>query len=87
MSDETLGNTVDTLIKQISAVDGKVDTLDGKVEEIKVAIIGDLTDESKPGMHLRLDRTERTLKLLKGVIVFIGGILGTVVAALILRAV
>ncbi|MEE9548667.1 MAG: hypothetical protein V3V68_04865 [Nitrosomonadaceae bacterium] len=56
-----------------------VEYMKGKVDMIVAALIGDPTDESKPGLLIRLDRLERAYRVL----VWFGGALVTVVATII----
>jgi len=56
-----------------------VEYMKGRVDMIVAALIGDPTDNSKPGLLIRLDRLERAYRTL----VWFGGALVTVVATII----
>ena len=66
-----------------------VDYMRGKLDMIVEAIIGDPTDELKPGLLIRLDRLERSYSTQKKVLAIIGGglitVIGTIIAALVLK--
>lgn len=56
-----------------------VEYMKDKVDTIYTALIGDPTDETKPGFVIRLDRLERAYRVL----VWLGGALITIVGAII----
>lgn len=60
-----------------------------KLDMIVEAIIGDPTDELKPGLLIRMDRLERSYANHRKVLTLFGGglvtVIGTIIAAIILR--
>ena len=63
----------------LDSLNNAVEYMKGKLDVIYTVLIGDPTDESKPGLLIRLDRLERAYRTL----VWFGGALVTVVAAII----
>ncbi len=55
----------------------------GKLDVIYTALIGDPTDESKPGVIVRLDRLERSYAGQKRLLTLFGGALVTLVATIV----
>ncbi len=62
-----------------------VEYMKDKVDMIVAALTGDPTDESKPGLLIRLDRLERFNAALKWVLALFGGAFATVIAALAIK--
>jgi len=66
-----------------------VEYMRSKLDMIAAALIGDPTDETKPGIIIRLDRLERSYANHRKLLAFLGGglitVIGTFIAALILR--
>lgn len=58
-----------------------------KLDTIVEAIIGDPTDELKPGLLIRVDRLERSYAFQRKVLTLISGGLITVITTIILRVV
>ena len=47
----------------MSELELKVEAVSKKLDQLVIAIIGDPTDETKPGVMIRLDRLEQSEKL------------------------
>lgn len=69
----------------------RLEQMEKKLDILLEAILGDPTDETKPGLLIRLDRLERSYLLMKRIMLAFGSgsviVVGTVIAALILRVV
>ncbi len=63
----------------LQSLSNAMEYMKGKVDMIVAALIGDPTDESKPGLLIRLDRLERAYRTL----VWFGGAMVTLVAAIV----
>ncbi|KKN19233.1 hypothetical protein LCGC14_0947780 [marine sediment metagenome] len=62
-----------------------VEYMKNKVDMIVSAIVGDPTDESKPGLLIRLDRIERFNAALKWVLALFGSAFAMIIAALVIK--
>jgi len=63
----------------MTELEAKVEMIGRKLDQLVVAIIGDPTDETKPGVMIRLDRLEQSEKLRNKIIWLMGsGILFTI---------
>ncbi len=76
-------------MSELDSLKQTVDYMRDRLDMIVEAIIGDPTDELKPGMLIRLDRLERSYNNQRKILTLIGGGLlttvGTIIAAIILR--
>ena len=63
----------------MTELEAKVEMIGRKLDQLVVAIIGDPTDETKPGVMIRLDRLEQSEKLRNKIVWLMGsGILFTI---------
>ena len=73
----------------LDALRQTVDYMRGRLDMIVEAIVGDPTDELKPGLLIRLDRLERSYSTQRRVLTLFGGglvtVIGTIIAALVLK--
>lgn len=67
----------------LESLNKTVEYMRDKVDMIYAALIGDPTDESKPGFLIRLDRLERSYASHRRALTIFGGALITVVATII----
>jgi hypothetical protein len=76
-------------MQDFEALNKIVEYMKTKLDQIAEAIVGDPTDNSKPGILIRLDRLERSYASSRTrLAIIVGGfvtITGTAIAALILR--
>lgn len=80
-----------SFFNESTIMEEKLELISKQLSKLTEAVIGDPTDETKPGLIIRLDRVERSYESLKkGMVVLGTGLLSvaaTVGAALILRAI
>ena len=67
----------------LESLSNAMEYMKGKVDMIVAALIGDPTDGTKPGLLIRLDRTERSVASLERKLTLVGGALVTVIATII----
>lgn len=76
-------------MSELQALHKAVESMEEKLDTLTAAVLGDPRDETNPGMLIRIDRLERTIELMKKVIVaIIGSVItvgGAVAAALLMR--
>ena len=60
-----------------------VEYMKDKVDIIHAALVGDITDKTKPGLLIRLDRLERSYAGHRRALAWFGGALGTLIATVI----
>lgn len=70
-------------------MEARLKQMEEKLDLIVGAVLGDPTDETKPGLLIRLDRLERSYMMMKKAMMALGGgfvtIVATIIATFILR--